>query len=159
MGTTTQVSPSIAEPPVAPANYDLQPSHASVYNIPERPRARVPRLPPMRYEEYLTADASDVEKYHPAGYGKISVSERYGVVETGGDNLNHPVPRPGHVHPCTCHQAANSVSDPVSEFDLGGLSGPLLMSGVRSRQHRTIHRTPQARNSGSLSRSSLRSLP
>jgi len=131
MNTSTQVSLGIAKSLVALADYDLKPSYAAAYNIPERPRARVPKLPLLRYEECPTVNVSDAdEEYCLTGYGEATVSEQYDVAETGEDDQKLRVPRLRHVRPRARYQSTKAVSDPVSESDSGDPPmNPLLMRG------------------------------
>ena len=130
---TTKVSPSVVNSLVAVANYDLQPSCATVYNIPERPIARTPKLPLLRYEEDCpTICVSDAdEQYCLTGYGDISVSEHYNAVETGEDEQKLRVPRLKHIRPRARYQTAKAVSDPVGKSDSDDPNEPALASYVR----------------------------
>jgi hypothetical protein len=133
MNTTTQVSPGITKSLAALVDHDLQPSNATVYNIPEKPGARVPKLPLLRYEEECpTINVIDVdEKYCLSGYGDISVSEHYDVVETGEGDQKLRVPRLKHIRPRARHQTTKAVSDSVSKSDSDNTNEPLLTSHVR----------------------------
>ena len=110
------------------SNQDLQPHYATVYNIPERPRAPAPKVPLLRYEDLPRNDSSDPEeKYCLTGYGETTVSDHYDVTDTGEDKKKRRVPRLRHTRPRSQHQteAAMAYSDPVSTSDPDG-PGELL---------------------------------
>lgn len=146
MNSTTKVSLSSLKPLVTLTNQDLQPSYATVYNIPERPRARVPKLPILRYEEDCPAiNVSDAdEDWCLTGYGEISVSEQYNVVETGEDEQKLRVPRLRHTRPRARYQTTKTVSDPVSESGSYEPIEPLLTGSVPQLEPETFRNTIQA---------------
>lgn len=145
MNTTTKVSLSIEKSLVALTNDDLQPSHASVYNIPEKPRPRVPKPPLLRYEDCPTINVTDAdERYCLSGYGDISVSEHYDVVQTGEDDQKLRVPRLKHTRPRARYQTDKAVSDPVSKSDSHDTIEPLLTSDVRQLEPEFFRNTIQA---------------
>ena len=147
--TTTKVSLNTAGYLAALTDQNLQPSCAMVYDIPERPRARVPKLPILRYEEDCpTITISDAdEQYCLTGYGEISVSEHYNVVETGEDEQKLRVPRLRHTRPRARYQTqiVKAVSDPVSESESDESDEPLLTGDVRQLEpeyfRHTVHAT------------------
>lgn len=143
--STTKVSLCITKPLVALANYDLQPPFATEYDIPERPRARVPKLPVLRYEECPSINVADAEEYCLTGYGEISVSEEYSVVETGEDEQKLRVPRLRHLRPRARYQTqTKAVSDAVSESELDESDEPLLTGDVRQLEAEHLRRTIRA---------------
>lgn len=129
----TQVSLPTAKPIPNLADYGLQTSHASVYNIPERSQARVTKPSLLRYtEDNPTINILDTdEKYCLTGYGEISVSEHYDVIETGEDEKHLRVPRLRHVRPRARHQTVKTVSDPVGRFNSDDPNEPLLTSDIQ----------------------------
>jgi len=153
MNTTTQVSPSIAKSLVALTNRDLQthtasvyniperprariptpPTTASVYNIPERPRAYVPTLPLLRYEEeHPTIIVSDAdEQYCLTGYGDLPVSEQYNAVETGEDDQRLRVPQLQHMRPRAQYQTTKTFSRPVCKSNSDDTTELLLTGEIR----------------------------
>lgn len=145
---TTKVSLGVAKPLVTSTNYDLQQSHASVYDIPERPKARAPKLPLLRYEEDCpTIKISDADEgYCLTGYGEISVSEHYVVDETGEDKEKLRVPRLRHTRPRARYQTVTykAVSDPVSEPDSHDPHEPPLISDAPQLELECFRNTVQA---------------
>ena len=146
MNSTTKVSLSGSDLLVALTNQYPQPSCATVFDIPERPRSRVPKLPILRYEEECpTINVSDAdEDWCLTGYGEISVSEQYNVVETGEDEHKLRVPRLRHTRPRARYQITKTVSDPVSESGSDEPSEPLLTGGVPQLEPETFRNTVQA---------------
>ena len=146
MNSTTKVCLSSLKPLATLTDQDLQPSHATVYDIPERPRPRAPKLPILRYEEECPAiNVSDAdEDWCLTGYGEISVSEQYNVVDTGEDEEKLRVPRLRHTRPRARYQTTKTVSDPVSESGSDEPSEPLLTGGVPQLEPETFRNTIQA---------------
>ena len=140
MNSTTKVCLSSLKPLATLTDQDLQPSHATVYDIPERPRPRAPKLPILRYEEECPAiNVSDAdEDWCLTGYGEISVSEQYNVVDTGEDEEKLRVPRLRHTRPRARYQTTKTVSDPVSESGSDEPSEPLLTGGVPQLEPETV---------------------
>lgn len=142
--TTTKVSFSITKLSATLTNQNLQ-SYATVYNIPERPKARATKLPLLRYEDGPAITVTDVdEEYCLTGYGEISVSEQYNVVETGEDEQKLRVPRLRHTRPRARYQTTRAVSDPVSDLEPDDLDEPLLTGDVRQLEPEHFRRTVQA---------------
>jgi hypothetical protein len=150
------VSLSAAKSLVSPTNEHQQPPYATAYNTREQPVVRVHKPPLLRYvEECPAIVVSDAdEKYCLVGYGEISISEYYDVVETGEDKQKLRVPRLRHLRPRARYQTTKDVSDPVSTSDsdeperaatyestFDSLS--LSISGRRSRRRRLIPQTAQ----------------
>jgi len=131
--TTTTDNFSSATSLVDLPEYDLLPSYTPGYEIPKQPQARVHTSPPPRYEErHLTAKVFDAdEAYRLTGYGEISVFERYGAVETGGDESGLRILQPGHARRCARHQTTETVPGPVSKSDSDDPDEPLLTGDVR----------------------------
>ena len=144
MNTTTKVSFDVAKLPIALTKYHLQSSCATVYDIPERPRGRVPKLPLLRYEECPTINASDADEgYCLTGYGEISVSEHYNVLDTVEDEQKLRVPRLRHTRPRARYQTTKAVSDPVSQSDSDDSDEPPLTGGVRQLEPEHFRNTIQ----------------
>jgi len=145
MNSTTKVSLSGVKLSVTLTDRDPQTSCATVYNIPERPRARVPKLPVLRYEEDCpTITVSDAdEDWCLTGYGEISVSEQYNVVDTE-DEQKLRVPRLRHTRPRARYQTTKAVSDPVSEYGSDKQGELPLTSGAPQLEPETFRNTVQA---------------
>ena len=113
------VSFSVAKSLVSPTNEHPQPSYATAYNTREQPTVRVHKPPLLRYvEECPAIVVSDAdEKYCLVGYGEVSISEYYDLVETGEDKQKLRVPRLRHLRPRARYQTTKDVSDPVSTSD------------------------------------------
>ena len=134
----TEVSPTGLNYPVALANYNLQPRHAAVYDIPERPKAPVPEPPLLRYEECPTIKVSDAdEEYCLTAYGDISVSDHYDVVDVAEDEQKLRVPRLKHTRPRARSQAQVTKPgwNPVSVFDSDNLGEPPLIGNTGQLEH------------------------
>ncbi|KAF9785165.1 hypothetical protein BJ322DRAFT_1193090 [Thelephora terrestris] len=117
--------------PPTTMNTSTKPQHASVYNIPERPRVPpVPDVPPLRHLYAQTTSVSEEDCL--TGYGEISVSECYDVVDVGGDEQKQRVPRLKHTRPRSYHQtqATRTVSNLVSTPDPNGRGQSQLTNGV-----------------------------
>ncbi|KAF9650115.1 hypothetical protein BDM02DRAFT_3127890 [Thelephora ganbajun] len=145
MNTTTKVGITGAKSFALPIDHDLQPSYATVYNIPERPRVRSPQLSVLRYEECPTITVSEPdEEYCLTGYGDVSISEYYHTSEAGEDEQKLRVPRLKHARPRAQCQTNKAVSDPVSRYDSDDLGELLLTGDVRQLEPECFRNTIKA---------------
>lgn len=106
MDTTTKVCLSDLNRFMALNNLDPQPHHATVYDIPERPRVPVPKVSLLRYEDRPTTDSEGGEKRR--------------------------VPQMKYTRPHSKHQTETTGADPdpVSTSDSDGPGEPPLTDDV-----------------------------
>lgn len=147
MNSSTKVSLSSTKWLVATLIVTPQPPYAAVYDIPERPRAHVPKLPLLRYEDCPAINVSEADdEYYLTGYGDISISEQFDVVDTGEDEQKLRVPRLRHARPRARYQTqtTKAVSDPVSEPDPDEQDEPLIMGAVGQLEPEYFRNTVKA---------------
>lgn len=119
MNTTTKVSISFSNRFVTLINYDLQPSHATVFDVPERPNAPAPPVSLFRHVDRSGADEencpTDITTPGVSDVAESGQGERILVLRPSSKHQTNATTRTGPSHIDTSDSDSSDESHPTDD--------------------------------------------